>query len=107
MGSGNLVLVWDGTTHALPADFGVRCDFKNAGRIVGKYSGPHGDVSTVLIYLDHSYGDRDEGPPLVYETLVFGGDNDGDMERYTSRADAEAGHARMVAKISTQQGEEE
>lgn len=105
MGSGNLVLVWDGV-GPIPADFGTRCDFENPGRIVAKYSSPRGDVSTVLLYLDHAYGDVDVGPPTVYETMVFGGPLDGEQDRYTSRKDAQAGHARMVAKVQTQHGEE-
>lgn len=54
-------------------------------------------VSTVFLGLDHRFfGD---GPPLVFETMVFGGPHDSDMERYGSWAAAEAGHQRMVAKV--------
>ncbi len=54
-------------------------------------------VSTVFLGLDHSFG----GPtPILFETLVFGGEHDGDMNRYATREDAEQGHAQMVAKVS-------
>ena len=48
-------------------------------------------VSTVFLGLNHAFG---EGPPVLWETLVFGGPRDGDGDRYTSREDAEAGHRR-------------
>lgn len=98
MGSGNLVLVWDGV-GPIPADFGTRCDLENPGRIVAKYASSMGDVSTVLLYLDHGYDLTESAAPLVYETMVFGGVHDGDQKRYATRKEAEAGHARMVAFI--------
>ncbi len=52
-------------------------------------------VSTVFLGLDHSFGD---GPPLLYETLVFGGPLDGTMRRYATRAEALAGHREMVLR---------
>ena len=52
-------------------------------------------VSTVFLGIDHSFGND---TPVLWETLVFGGPCDGDMERYTSREDALAGHEVMVQK---------
>lgn len=53
------------------------------------------EVSTVFLGLDHRFGD---GPPLVFETLVFGGTEDGEGDRYSTYAEAVAGHARFVEK---------
>lgn len=53
-------------------------------------------VSTVFLGLDHGFG---EGPPILYETMVFGGPSDGDCERYSTRAEALAGHAAVVARL--------
>lgn len=55
-------------------------------------------VSTVCLGLDHSFSP--DGPPLLFETLVFfhGGET-GDMDRYSSWNDAEAGHARILAAV--------
>ncbi len=50
-------------------------------------------VSTVFLGLDHSFG---SGPPLLFETMVFGGPLDGEMDRYTTWEQAEEGHLRMV-----------
>jgi hypothetical protein len=53
-------------------------------------------VSTVFLGLDHSWGG---GPPLLFETMVFGGDNDQDQERYTTWEQAEIGHKSMCEKV--------
>ena len=58
--------------------------------------GEHIDVSTVFLPLDHSWNG---GPPVLWETMVFGLEDE-ICERYTSYADAVAGHARIVTEIS-------
>lgn len=56
------------------------------------------DVSTVFLVIDHNYGD---GPPLVFETMIFsvadGGDLDDYCERYATWDKAVAGRAAAVA----------
>jgi hypothetical protein len=47
-------------------------------------------VSTVFLGVDHSHLG---GPPVLWETMIFGFQNDKYQERYTSKADALAGHA--------------
>ena len=54
-------------------------------------------VSTVWMGLNHRFGD---GPPLIFETMVFPSRDDmGDLDsdRYSTEAEAFAGHERMVA----------
>lgn len=56
-------------------------------------------VSTVFLGIDHSFG-RDGGP-LLFETMVFGGEqssefSDSFMERYHTWDEAEKGHAQAV-----------
>lgn len=53
-------------------------------------------VSTVFLGIDHGFGD---GPPILFETMVFGGALDQEQERYSTWAEAEAGHAVMVARV--------
>ena len=52
-------------------------------------------VSTIFLGLDHRYG---EGPPLLYETMVFkdGSWNDLYSDRYSTRAEAVDGHKRGI-----------
>jgi hypothetical protein len=67
----------------------VRQDYAEAEGSVG--------VSTVFLGLDHNYSAS--GPPVLWESLVFGTSLDGAMQRYTSRADALRGHAELLARV--------
>jgi hypothetical protein len=53
-------------------------------------------VSTVFLGLDHGWN---SDVPIVFETLVFGGERDQDGERYATWDEAKAGHARIVQEI--------
>jgi len=53
-------------------------------------------VSTTWIGIDHSWG---QGPPVIFETMVFGGDLDGEQDRYATIEEARAGHHAMVARV--------
>ena len=57
-------------------------------------------VSTIWLGSNHQYG---EGPPLIFETMVFPSDKDfGDLdcERYSTLEEAHKGHKQMVEKYS-------
>jgi len=55
-------------------------------------------ISTVFLGLDHNY--EEDGPPILFETMVFkGSDSDLDMDRYSTYSEAEQGHQRMVDKV--------
>jgi hypothetical protein len=69
--------------------------FQTADRHVARTDLPGCEVSTVFLGLDHSWGG---GPPVLFETMVFGGPFDQAQERYSTWAEAEAGHARWVEK---------
>jgi len=71
----------------------AKADRKVKREIVGK-----SDISTVFLGLDHSFKD---GSPLLFETLVFGGPIDGEMNRYETWDEAVKGHNEMVRKIET------
>lgn len=53
-------------------------------------------VSTIFLGLDHSFGD---GPPLVYETMIFGGKHDQWQDRYSTREAADQGHQKAVDMV--------
>jgi len=59
--------------------------------------GKNAEVSTVFLGIDHRFGEP--GPPLIWETMVFGGVLDQETERYSVRADALAGHAMMIERV--------
>ncbi len=51
-------------------------------------------VSTVFLGLDHRF---DDGAPLLFETMIFGGPHDENMWRYTTWNEAEEGHKTACA----------
>jgi len=53
-------------------------------------------ISTVFVGLDHNWGD---GPPLLFETMVFGGKEDGHCERCSTWKQAEAQHETVCAMV--------
>lgn len=57
-------------------------------------------VSTVFLVLNHAFGD---GPPLWFETMVFGGPEDGYCDRYSTWNEAEHGHVLVVDKLKAGQ----
>lgn len=56
-----------------------------------------GAVSTVFLGIEHGHVN---GAPLLFESLVMGSKYDGEMMRYTTRAEAVAGHAKLLRKVS-------
>jgi hypothetical protein len=54
------------------------------------------DVSTVFLGATPSFR---SGVPLLFETMIFGGRYDTWMWRWSTRADAVAGHARVVEAL--------
>jgi hypothetical protein len=92
--------ILDDHNVAVPVDFMTWARWYEANshrRVVAKATLAGGVVvSTVFLGLDHSWG---PGPRHIFETMVFGGEHDGDTERYATWAQAEAGHAVMVRRI--------
>lgn len=72
--------------------------FQHANRVIERTNiDEHVTVSTVFLGLDHNFSR--EGPPVLFETLVFGGKFAGEMERYTTWDDAAEGHKKMVERV--------
>jgi hypothetical protein len=71
--------------------------FEGTNRVVAKTELEGAEVSTVFLGIDHQF--EEGGPPLLFETMVFGGPHDQEQERYSTWEEAEAGHARMVEHV--------
>ena len=54
-------------------------------------------ISTVFLGLDHAW---DSGTPVLWETMIFGGEHDQYQERYTSHKDALEGHEKALTLIT-------
>lgn len=72
---------------------------------VGKDTKDGVTVSTVFLVLDHNFSGK--GPPVLFETMVFGKKAEGQAEtihdqecaRYCTWDEAKAGHKKMVNKV--------
>lgn len=92
---------WDGW----PISLRTYCFLSQESRFDGRRGGKHVAVtkalddpetwvSTVWLGLDHSWSG---GPPLIFETMIFGGPLDQDyQQRYSTVEEARAGHERAV-----------
>ena len=69
----------------------------NTGRQVGYSVVQDVVVSTVFLCLDHSW--KEEDGPILFETMVFGGDEDQMQVRYRTENEARNGHWDIFLKI--------
>lgn len=63
----------------------------------GDESGARTRVSTIFLGIDHGYSN--DLPPLLWETMVFGGVLDRTQDRYCSLEEAIAGHQAVCARV--------
>jgi hypothetical protein len=71
-------------------------------RVVDRTDTPYGYVSTVFLGIGYNHGST--GDPVLFETMVFGGEHAGRMKRYSTWKEAEDGHAAMLAYIASPAG---
>ena len=73
------------------ADFMEKKDRRVAFDSIGEI-----DISTVFLGLDHNWG---EGEPLLFETMIFGGDRNEEQIRYHTWEEAKEGHKKIVKEL--------
>ena len=72
--------------------------FNTADRTIARTQIGDALVSTVFLGLNHRFG---PGSPLLFETMVFGGELEGETERYETIDEARIGHEQMVNRVSS------
>lgn len=96
--------VLDADHVARPATFEEWAEFMarpfETSRRVAKTVVGDAEVSTVFLAVDHAFWGS---TPVLFETMVFGGENDGDTWRYSTWDEAVAGHALAVSTITASQ----
>jgi len=72
---------------------------KKSNRVIKneKFEGRGMAVKTVFLVLDHSF--EDGTTPIVFETMVFGGEFDGWQRRYCTWQQSVVGHDDCVASL--------
>lgn len=100
--SGQYVLGPDGKTPEPCEDAAKWAAWRRRARedgslVVRKTAEGGVEISTVFLGLDHDFFGA--GAPVLFETLIRGGEYDQWQNRYTSRVLAEVGHAFAVAMV--------
>lgn len=77
--------------------------FETANRVIAqdrdeREGAPDVRVSTIFLGLDHNHWGG--GPPILWETMIFGGLHDGYQARYHSRDEALEGHQVACALVA-------
>jgi len=73
--------------------------FGSADRVVAKELIGDVSVSTVFLGLDHNLEGGIKIDPILFETMIFGGEYDGYQEQYSTWEEALAGHEKAVRKV--------
>lgn len=95
MTTDHYILEPDGTIRVEPDLITWAKWFGRADRHVAHDHLPSGvRVSTVFLGIDHNYCLA--GPPLLFETMIFGGPHDDYQDRYPTREEAIVGHAKAL-----------
>jgi len=87
----------DGSVYELSGVLEWAKLFETKDRTVARAEIDGSLVSTVFLGLDHNY--YRSGPPILFETLVFRGPLDGEMERYSTIEEARKGHEAMCQRV--------
>ena len=88
----------------IPCEMGERTDWNDPRRQLALTEFEGVRVYTVFLCFDHSWGDE---PPLLWESMVFGGEHDEEQVRYHTFNAAWEGHIKLVQKVKPELGREE
>ena len=66
-------------------------------RVVAQHTIKGHSVSTVFLGLDHNFSKG--GPPILFETMIFGPKGEEMCKRYATWEEAEEGHAGLVMAL--------
>ncbi len=78
--------------------------FESEKRVIAQDRVRDARISTVFLGLDHNF--LSEGPPILFETMIFGGRFDQNQYRYSTYDDARSGHNLAIRMVLLQDREE-
>lgn len=91
---GDLMKYYDRDGNEISYD---ETDWSIEGRVVEQTEIGEVSVSTVHLVIDHRF--FGQGPPLIFESMVFGGHLNGEQLRYSTEQEARAGHKELVYRV--------
>lgn len=72
---------------------------KGHPKVVDKTEVEGAGVSTVFLGIDHSFTLNDTSPPILFETMIFGGEHSDYCRRYETWDEAQKGHNEIVKAL--------
>lgn len=70
---------------------------KNENKVIKQTNLPNNIlVSTVFLGINHAFMD---GPPILFETMIFGGEHNQYQNRYATYEEAEKGHEEAIQLV--------
>jgi hypothetical protein len=95
------ILVDGQPVRAATGEFAEWFETHDNERIVAKTEVGEAEVSTCFLGIDHNRRNilQEVEPPILWETMVFGGPHDGLTRRYSSLEGARSGHWEVVDQI--------
>ena len=69
----------------------------DGSRVVGNWTFGDTHISTVFLGIDHQFGG---GPPMLFETMIFGGTQAGYQARYSTWDEAQEGHMEICQQLA-------
>lgn len=95
----HLFYTLDENGYPIPSDLKKYSEWMAANRefpVVGKDQFMGIQISTVFLGINHNFG---FGPPVLWETMVFGGWHDQYQRRYSTLESAKKGHKKAVKMV--------
>ncbi len=74
-------------------------EFMSKNKRVALTTKGHTKVSTVFLGLDHNFLNDGTKPPILFETMIFGGKYDQEQWRYITWKKAEEGHKKACQLV--------
>ncbi len=85
-------------------DLVTHSHWMKANKVLAQSNFPQGTVSTVFLGIDHRFSG--DGPPILFETMIFEGPEFGPaldyQERYCTWQEALDGHKRAIEWLKSQ-----
>lgn len=78
--------------------------YETADRVIASTYADEGGSRVSTVFLGINYQFDKDGPPLWFETMVFGGQHDQLQEHYATLEEAMVGHQKMVALVNDEIG---
>lgn len=73
--------------------------FMEHGKRIVKHTKLPGDILVSTVFVGMNMNPFSEGAPVVFETMIFGGEHNDYCEKYSTWEEAEQGHQKAIEMV--------